>query len=338
VSDVLSRPRFFREEDGDLDVLRSQRVSILGYGNQGRAQALNLRDSGVPVRIGLRADSPSIERVRKDELEPNGLAEAVRFSDFVMVLVPDEGQEQLFQEVIRAELTSGMTLGFSHGFALRFSGISTPADVNVVLVAPKGPGSALRANFLKGGGLPAFIGVENDATGQALALALAYAKGIGCLRSGAMEVSAAMEAEADLFGEQSVLCGGISSLAEAAFEILVEAGFPPELAYVECVQEIKAMVDRIFELGPDEMWEGASGTARYGGLSRGPRLITSEFREQLRSILEEIQSGRFAKEWLNAARQEGFSWEDLRPSGRPIDEAGRVVRNQLKWSPPDDDS
>ncbi|MCK4545969.1 MAG: ketol-acid reductoisomerase [Candidatus Eisenbacteria sp.] len=337
MNEDMSGPRFFDEADGNVDLLRSRKIAILGYGNQGRAQALNLRDSGIAVTIGLRKNSPSIQQVRKDGLKPDGLAEAVRFSDLVMILVPDEVQGVLFRDVIRAELQPETAIGFSHGFALRFGRVSPPTDVDVVLVAPKGPGSALRSNYLRGGGLPALVAVENDATGDALAVALAYAGGIGCLRCGVMETSAAMEAEADLFGEQSVLCGGISALAEAAFETLVDAGYPPELAYIECVQEIKAMVDRMFELGPEEMWEGASGTARYGGLTRGPVLIASEFRARLRSILEDIRSGRFADEWLERAGRKDFRWEELRPRGRPIDRAGRSVRNQLKWRSPEVD-
>jgi ketol-acid reductoisomerase len=338
VKDTTVRPRFFSEADGDPDLLRSRRVAVLGYGNQGRAQALNLRDGGIRVTVGLRPGSPSIPQVQDDGLQAVDVSEAARSSDLLMVLVPDEVQGPLFREVLQPALRPGQALGFSHGFALRFGQVVPPHGVDVILVAPKGPGSALRANYLRGGGLPALVGVENDATGGALALALAYAGGIGCLRCGAMEVTARMEAEADLFGEQAVLCGGVSALADAAFETLVEAGVPPELAYIECVQEIKAMVDRLFDLGPDGMWEGASGTARYGGLTRGPELISPEVRQRLQGILEEIRSGRFAREWLEKSGSPDFRWDRLRPADRPIDRAGRVVRKQLKWRPPGADS
>ncbi len=338
VNETTFRPRFFGEADGDLDLLLSRRVAILGYGNQGRAQALNLRDSGVPVRIGLRPNSPSIDRAQRDGFETDGLLEAVRFSDLVMILVPDEAQAGLLGDVVRPALRPGQAVGFSHGFALRFGHHALGRDVGVILVAPKGPGSALRANFTRGGGLPALVGVENDPGGGMLGLALAYAKGIGCLRCGALEVSAAMEAEADLFGEQAVLCGGVSALAEAAFDTLVEAGYPEELAYIECVQELKAMVDRMFEMGLDGMWEGVSGTARYGGLTRGPRLISPQVREALRETLDDIRSGRFAREWLREAGADAFTWDRLPPAGRAIDRAGRVIRKELKWNPPPTDS
>jgi len=333
VSDPRGSPRYFGEEDGDLTLLRTRRVAILGFGNQGRAQALNLRDSGIEVTVGLRSGSPSVRRVEDEGLRWSGLDEAVRLSDLIMVLVPDEVQGTLYDRVIGPGLRPGKALGFSHGFALRFGTIAPPSDVDVLVVAPKGPGSALRANYKEGGGLPALVAVERDATGRALSLALAYAKGIGCLRCGGLEVTAATETEADLFGEQSVLCGGLAALAEAAFDALVEAGFPPEVAYIECVQEIKAMVDRLFELGPEGMWEGASGTARYGGLTRGPGLITKDLRDVLARMLEDVRSGRFAREWMEAAGRGDFRWEDLRPGDRPIDRAGREVRKQLKWGP-----
>lgn len=337
MSDSIGPPRFFGEEDGDLSLLRSRRVTILGYGNQGRAHAQNLRESGIPVRVGLREGSRSIQTARKDGVETCGLAEAVRLSDLVMILVPDEVQRALYREVVEPHLRPGQALGFSHGFALTFGQLRPPGEVDVVLVAPKGPGSTLRSNFLRGGGLPALVAVANDATGSALSLALAYAKGIGCLRCGALEVAVSTETEADLFGEQSVLCGGLHALAEAAFETLVEAGFPPEVAYIECVQEIKAMVDRLFELGPDGMWEGTSGTARYGGLTRGPRIVSAELRATLRRVLEEIRSGRFAREWLETARRTDFRWDALGAKGGPLELAGRTVRNELKWRPPGTD-
>lgn len=332
MSDMVEHPRFFEEGDGDLAFLRSRKVAVLGYGNQGRAQALNLRDSGIDVTVGLREGSASARTVTKDGLHSSGLSEAARLSDVIMILVPDEVQGALYREAVAPQLTSGKAIGFSHGFALTFGLIAPPSETDVFLVAPKGPGSALRANFTAGGGLPALVAAVHDASGEVLRLALAYAKGIGCLRCGALEVSAEMETEADLFGEQSVLCGGLHALAEAAFETLVEAGFPPDLAYIECVQEIKAMVDRLFELGPDGMWEGASGTARYGGLTRGSRLITAELRDSLREMLEDIRSGRFAREWLDRAERPGFHWDELHPRGRPVEMAGRAVRKKLKWT------
>ena len=336
VNETTFRPRFFGEADGDLDLLLSRRVAILGYGNQGRAQALNLRDSGVPVRIGLRPNGPSIGRAQRDGFETDGLSEAVRFSDLVMILVPDEAQVDLLRDVIRPVLRPGQTVGFSHGFALRFGHNALARDVGVILVAPKGPGSALRANFTRGGGLPALVGVENDVGGGTLDLALAYAKGIGCLRCGALEVSAAMEAEADLFGEQAMLCGGVSALVEAAFETLVKAGYQPEVAYFECMHELKLIVDLMYRGGLNYMRYSVSDTAEHGDYTGGARIVTEDTLGEMKQMLTEIQDGTYAQKWIDE-NEDGRPWfneERQRQQEHPIEKVGAELREMMPFLDP----
>ena len=289
--------RIWRDDDMDMSVLDGKAVAVIGYGIQGRAQAQNLRDSGVRVVVGGRPEGRGIAAAREEGFEARVTGQAVEGADVVFVLVPDEAHVEVLESDICPNLKSGATLGFACGYSLTFSRPKLPGDVDVVMVSPKGTGNALRERFVAGGGLPALVAVHRDATGRALETALAYAKAIGSGRVAAIESSFREEAHTDLFGEQAVLCGGIPRLMEAGFQTLVEAGYSPEAAYIECVWEAKAVVDLIFERGIAGMYEGVSPTARYGGLTRGERIADDRVRTRMREILAEVSSGKFAEEF-----------------------------------------
>jgi ketol-acid reductoisomerase len=324
------------DDDADLTLLDNKTVAIIGYGSQGHAHALNLRDSGVNVVVGLREDSASVAKAREQGLEVLPVVEAASRGDLVMILAPDELHRQVWEEQVRDGIAPGNMLLFGHGFSIHYNEIDPPADVDVALVAPKGPGHLVRRQFTEGSGVPGLIAVEQDATGNARALALAYAKGIGCTRGGVIETSFKDETETDLFGEQAVLCGGASELVQAGFQTLVEAGYDPEMAYFECLHELKLIADLMYEKGLAGMRYSISNTAEYGDYTRGKRVITEETRASMKQILKEIQSGDFAREWIaeNRAGQENFKRMRAEQAAGQIEDVGRELRSHMDWIKP----
>lgn len=310
----------------------ARRVSVIGYGNQGRAHALNLRDSGAVVVVGQRAGK-SADRARGDGFEPISVQDAVRSAELVIVTLPDESAAEIYAHEIAPAMSKERTLGFVHGFNVRFGFIQPPPEVDVVMIAPKGPGTLLRSLYLEGKGLPALMAIHQDASGRARETALTWAAGIGSTRAGVIETTFACETETDLFGEQVVLCGGVSALTKAAFETLVDAGYPPEFAYLECVHELKQVVDLLYTRGLSGMRDAISNTAEYGDVTRGPRVVTDETRREMKRILEEIRSGAFAKEWIAEHRSGGATFKRLHDADvdTPYEQAGRAVRALMPW-------
>ncbi len=325
--------KVYYEQDADLNILRGKRVAVIGYGSQGHAQAQNLRDSGVTVVVGLYEGSRSWESAQADGLDVATVSQAAADADIVQLLIPDEIQAQVYREEIRPHLTAGRALGVSHGFSIHFHQVVPPPDVDVFMIAPKSPGHLLRRMYLEGKGVPALLAVHQDFSGKAKALALTYAHGIGCLRAGVIETTFREETESDLFGEQTVLCGGISELIKAGYETLVAAGYAPEIAYFECLHEMKLIVDLIYEGGLGLMRYSVSNTAKFGDFTRGRRIITDETRAEMRRILSEIQSGAFAKEWIleNQAGRPVFSARYQQETQHPIEEIGRQLRAMMPW-------
>jgi ketol-acid reductoisomerase len=323
------------DDDADLKLLDGKTVAIIGYGSQGHAHALNLKDSGVSVVVGLREDSASVAQAREQGLEVLPVVEAASRGDLVMILAPDELHHQVWED-IRDGIAAGNMLLFGHGFSVHYKEVEPPADVDVTLVAPKGPGHLVRRQFTEGSGVPGLIAVHQDASGNARALALAYAKGIGCTRGGVIETSFKDETETDLFGEQAVLCGGASELVQAGFQTLVEAGYDPEMAYFECLHELKLIADLMYEKGLAGMRFSISNTAEYGDYTRGKRVITEDTRANMRQILKEIQSGDFAREWIaeNRAGQENFKRMRAEQAAGEIEEVGRELRSHMDWIKP----
>jgi ketol-acid reductoisomerase len=321
------------DDDADLSKLDGKTVAILGYGSQGHAHALNLKDSGVDVIVGLREGSPSVAQARSDGLEVVSVAAAAADGDVVMVLLPDEKQAEVWEEEIEAGIAPGDLLMFAHGFSIHFGQIEPGPGVDVAMVAPKGPGHLVRRQFGEGAGVPGLMAIHADETGDARDLALAYAKGIGCTRGGVIETSFKDETETDLFGEQAVLCGGVSELVRAGYETLVDAGYDPRLAYFECLHELKLIVDLIYEKGITGMRYSISNTAEYGDLTRGKRVITEETRAAMRKILDEIQSGEFAREWIaeNNAGQESFQRMREEEANHQIELDGKELRSKMPW-------
>jgi ketol-acid reductoisomerase len=317
----------------DLSLLDGRTVAILGYGSQGHAHALNLRDSGVSVVVGLREDSASAGKAREDGLEVQPIADAASRGDVVMVLLPDEKQADVWQSDIRDGIAPDNLLMFAHGFSIHFAQVEPGPDVDVGMVAPKGPGHLVRRQFVERNGVPGLMAVHQDATGHARDLVLAYAKGIGCTRAGVIETTFKDETETDLFGEQAVLCGGVTELVRAGYETLVEGGYDPRLAYFECLHELKLIVDLMYEKGITGMRYSISNTAEYGDLTRGDRVISDPTRQAMRKILADIQSGDFAREWIaeNRAGQENF--QRLREQGKDhqIEREGRELRSMMDW-------
>jgi ketol-acid reductoisomerase len=321
------------DDDADLRKLEGKTVSIIGYGSQGHAHALNLRDSGVNVIVGLRPDSASVAKAREQELTVMSPDEAAAKGDVVMILVPDELQGDLFRDEIAPGLVPGNALVFAHGFSVHFGQVIPPAGVDCFLVAPKGPGHLVRRQYEEGKGVPGLVAIAQDATGNARDIALAYAKGIGCARAGVIETTFAEETETDLFGEQVVLCGGLTELVRAGYETLVEAGYNPEMAYFECLHELKLIVDLMYEKGISGMRYSISNTAEYGDISRGPRIITDETRAEMKKILKEIQTGAFASEWLseNKVGKPRFNAIGKRQANHEIEEVGKRLRGMMSW-------
>jgi ketol-acid reductoisomerase len=308
------------------------RVAIIGYGNQGRAHALNLRDSGVNVIVGQRPGK-SADRGKDDGFEPQPVREAAAAANLIILTLPDESASEIYATHIAPTVRPVQTLGFVHGFNIRFGYIKPPADVDVVMVAPKGPGTLLRSLYLKGQGLPALLAIHQDASGKAKSTALAWAAGIGSTRAGVVETTFASETETDLFGEQVVLCGGLTALTKAAFETLVEAGYEPEFAYLECVHELKQIVDLLYERGLSGMRDAISNTAEYGDLTRGPKVIGSAVREEMKRILAEVRDGTFASEWINEYRTGGKQFTQFHDADVDslYERAGRNVRALMPW-------
>jgi ketol-acid reductoisomerase len=316
------------DDDADLTQLDGKTVAIIGYGSQGHAHALNLKDSGVEVVVGLREGSASVAAAREARLEVVSVVDAASRGDLVMILAPDELHHQVWEE-LRDGIADGNLLLFGHGFSIHYGEVEPPPGVDVALVAPKGPGHLVRRQFTEGSGVPALVAIHQDATGNARALALAYAKGIGGTRGGVIETTFKDETETDLFGEQAVLCGGASALVQAGFETLVAAGYDPEMAYFECVHELKLIVDLIYEKGLAGMRFSISNTAEYGDYTRGTRVVT----EETRAILEEIQSGDFAREWIaeNRAGQENFKRMRSEQAGTQVEVVGGELRSHMDW-------
>jgi ketol-acid reductoisomerase len=324
------------DDDANLTLLDGKTVAIIGYGSQGHAHALNLKDSGVDVVVGLRPDSASVAAARKEGLEVVPVVEAASRGDLVMILLPDELHRAVWESEISDGIAEGNMLLFGHGFSIHYKEIAPPAGVDVGMVAPKGPGHLVRRQFTEGSGVPGLIAVEQDATGNARGLALAYAKGIGCTRGGVIETSFKDETETDLFGEQAVLCGGASELVQAGFETLVEAGYDPEMAYFECLHELKLIVDLMHEKGLAGMRFSISNTAEYGDYTRGTRIITDETRASMRQILKEIQDGDFAREWIaeNRAGQENFQRMRAEQADTQVEHVGQDLRSHMDWIKP----
>lgn len=325
--------KVYYDSDANLEEIKSRQVAIIGYGSQGHAHAQNLKDSGVNVTVGLRSGSTSWAKAQGAGLNVAEVASAVAGADVIMILVPDEHQARVYREDIGPNLKAGAALVFAHGFNIHFGQIDPPKGVDVFLVAPKGPGHLVRAEYLKGGGVPSLIAIHQDATGQAKKIALAYASANGGGRAGIIETSFREETETDLFGEQAVLCGGITALIQAGFETLVEAGYAPEMAYFECLHETKLIVDLIYEGGIANMRYSISNTAEYGDLTRGPRIITGETKQEMKKILDEIQTGEFAREWIleNMAGRPRFQALRRRGMEHPIEALGENLRAMMPW-------
>ncbi len=325
------------DDDADLGLLSGKTVAIIGYGSQGHAHALNLKDSGVDVVVGLREDSSSVAKAREQGFEVLSPVEAASRGQLVMILVPDELHRQVWENELRDGVAEGDMILFGHGFSVHYGEVTPPAGVDVAMVAPKGPGHLVRRQFTEGSGVPGLIAVAQDATGQARALALAYAKGIGNTRGGVIETTFKDETETDLFGEQAVLCGGASELVQAGFETLVQAGYDPEMAYFECLHELKLIVDLMYEKGLAGMRYSISNTAEYGDYTRGKRVITEETRASMRKILGEIQSGEFAREWIaeNRAGQENFKRMRAEQADTQVEHVGQELRSHMDWIKPD---
>jgi ketol-acid reductoisomerase len=325
------------DKDADLSKLDGKTVAILGYGSQGHAHALNLKDSGVNVVVGLRADSSSVPKARGDGLEVMSIADAASEGDVVMILLPDEKQADVWQSDIQDGIAPGNLLMFAHGFSIHFKQIEPGPEIDVGMVAPKGPGHLVRRQFVEGSGVPGLAAVHQDATGNARELVLAYAHGIGCTRAGVIETSFKDETETDLFGEQAVLCGGLSELVRAGYETLVEAGYDPRLAYFECLHELKLIVDLMYEKGITGMRYSISNTAEYGDLTRGKRVVDEHTRAAMKQILSEIQSGDFAREWIaeNKAGQENFQRMREEEKDHQIEREGKELRSHMPWINPE---
>jgi ketol-acid reductoisomerase len=323
----------FYDDDADLHKLDGKTVAIIGYGSQGHAHALNLKDSGVSVVVGLRPDSSSVAKAEGHGLKVVGPADAASEGDLVMMLTPDELHGQVWDAGVKDGIAAGNMLLFGHGFSIHYEQIVPPPDVDVALVAPKGPGHLVRRQFLEGSGVPGLVAVNQDASGDALAVALAYAKGIGCTRGGVIETTFKDETETDLFGEQAVLCGGVTELVRAGYETLVDAGYDPRLAYFECLHEVKLIVDLMYEKGISGMRYSISNTAEYGDLTRGKRVIGEQSRAAMKELLGEIQSGDFAREWIaeNRAGQENFKRMRAEQAGHQVEVVGRELRAQMDW-------
>ncbi len=326
----------FYDKQADLARLQDRTIAVVGFGSQGHAHAQNLRDSGLKVVVGLHPESQSFAKVAAAELEGLPVAEAAKRADIIMLLVPDTMQAAVYRDHVAAHLTAGKTLMFAHGFNIRYGQIVPPADVDVSMVAPKSPGHRVREVFTQGGGVPGLVAVHQDASGHAMEDALAYAKGIGCTRAGVLQTTFTEETETDLFGEQAVLCGGVSALVKAGFETLVEAGYQPEVAYFECMHELKLIVDLFYQGGLNYMRYSVSDTAEFGDYHAGPRIITDDTKQAMRALLADIQSGAFAEEWIeeNHSGRPRFNAMRAADTHHQIEEVGRELRRMMPFVNP----
>ncbi|HIP25590.1 MAG TPA: ketol-acid reductoisomerase [Archaeoglobus profundus] len=325
--------KIYYDSDVDLSFIKDKKVAILGYGNQGKAHALNLRDSGIDVIIGLYKQSKSWKKAEDDGFEVKEVKDAVAEADIITFLIPDMVQPEVYRKFVKDYIEEGDMLMFAHGFNIHYNQIVPPEWVDVTLVAPKSPGHLVRRMFIEGKGVPALVAVHQNYTGKALEIALAYAKAIGCTRAGVIETTFKEETETDLFGEQVDLCGGVAELIKATFEVLVEAGYQPEVAYFEALNELKLIVDLIYEGGLTKMWMSVSETARYGGLTRGKRIINEKVKEEMRKILKEIQTGEFAREWIleNQAGRPVYTRLLEMEKNHPIEKVGKELRKMMPW-------
>ncbi len=329
-----TEPRVFYDADADPGRLEGRVIAVIGYGSQGHAHALNLRDSGAKVVVGLRPGGGSWARARAEELDVRPVADAARAAEVVMMLVPDQEARAVYEASVASALGRGKTLLFAHGFNVHFGEIAPPPEVDVAMIAPKSPGHLVRSEFQAGRGVPALVAVQRDASGHTLADALAYAAGIGCTRAGVLETTFREETETDLFGEQTVLCGGVTALIQAGFETLTAAGYAPEIAYFECMHELKLIVDLMYRGGMKFMRYSISDTAEYGDYTRGPKIVTAEVRAAMQRILTDIQSGSFAREWIAECKSGGRRFAALRRSGaeHPIEQVGAKLRAMMPWT------
>lgn len=325
--------KIYYEKDADISVLKGKKIAVIGYGSQGHAQAQNLRESGFDVMVSTRTGTPNYQLAVKHGFKPVSVDEAAKQGDVIQILLPDETQKAVYESQIRPHLKDGKTLCFSHGFNIHFGQVVPPANIDVIMVAPKSPGHLVRSEFEKGGGVPCLMAIHQDATGTARKKAMAYAHGIGGTRAGVIETTFAEETETDLFGEQVVLCGGAAALVKAGFETLVEAGYQPELAYFECMHELKLIVDLFYQGGLNYMRYSVSNTAEYGDLTRGPRIVTEETKKEMKRILTEIQSGQFAREWIleNQAGRPVFNALEKKDRNHLIEKVGKELRKMMKW-------
>ena len=328
--------KIYYDKDADLGLIRSKKVAIVGYGSQGHAHALNLKESGVAVKVGLRPTSKGLAKAKAAGLEVAPVAEAAAWADVIMLLAPDTSQPKIYTESILPNLAPGKTLMFAHGFNIRYGTISPRADVDVSMIAPKGPGHRVRETYQAGGGVPALLAVHQDASGQAKALALSYASAIGAARAGVLETTFTEETETDLFGEQAVLCGGVSALVKAGFETLVDAGYQPEVAYFECLHELKLIVDLMYRGGLSYMRYSISDTAEYGDYTAGPRIVDAHVRDAMKKILTDIQSGAFARKWIeeNDTGRKAFSAEQKKEREHPFEKVGAELRKMMPFLDP----
>lgn len=325
--------KVYYEKDASLELIKTKKVAVVGYGSQGYGHSNNLKDSGVDVVVALRKGSPSWSKVEKAGLKPMEVSEAAKWADVIMILAPDESQGDIYREYIAPNLKEGDYLAFAHGFNIHFNQIVPPENVNVVMIAPKGPGHLVRAEYEKGGGVPCLIAVHQDYTGDSRELALSYAAAIGGARAGVLETTFKEETETDLFGEQAVLCGGLTQLIKYGFETLVEAGYAPEMAYFECLHEVKLIVDLLYEGGISNMRYSISNTAQYGDITRGPRVVDPQVKENMREVLYEIQTGQFAKEWMleNKAGRPTFNALTKMDEEHMIEQVGQNLRSMMSW-------
>jgi ketol-acid reductoisomerase len=329
-------PKMYHENSADIALIRGKKVAIVGYGSQGHAHALNLKDSGVEVRVGLPTSSESRAKAKASGLTVGTVAEVAAWADVIMILVPDTVQPEVYKKEVAPHLSAGKTLMFAHGFNIRFGTITPPSNVDVTMIAPKAPGHRVREVFVEGGGTPALLAIHQDASGSAKQLALSYGKAIGATRAGVIETTFAEETETDLFGEQTVLCGGVSALLKAGFETLVEAGYQPEIAYFECLHELKLIVDLIYRGGLNYMRYSVSDTAEYGDYTAGPRIVTEHTRETMRQLLREIQDGTFAQKWI-AENQTGREWFEAtreKEQQQKIEKVGAELRALMTFLDP----
>jgi ketol-acid reductoisomerase len=326
----------FYDKDADIQLIRRKKVAVIGYGSQGHAHSLNLKDSGVDVVVGLPTTSKSIDKAKQAGLAVMNIADAAKWADVIMLLVPDQHQAKVYNTDIKQHLTAGKMLMFAHGFAVRFNWIVPPADVDVTMVAPKAPGHRVREVFTEGGGTPGLLAIHQDVTGNGRALALSFARAIGCTRAGVIETTFAEETETDLFGEQAVLCGGTSALVKAGFETLIEAGYQPEIAYFECLHELKLIVDLMYRGGLQYMRYSVSDTAEYGDYVGGPRIVTEQTKATMRQMLKEIQSGEFARKWIDENETGCQNFKRMREQDRnhPVEIVGSKLRDMMPFLDP----